>query len=86
MNALTLIVVLPLAGFVLNGVLGNRLGKPFVTVVGCGLPVLSFLVTVRCFLDLQVGGAPVIETAYAWAQVGGRSFDVPLLRRGAGQV
>ena len=39
MNLLTLIVLLPLAGFVLNGLLGNRLGKGFVSVVGCGLPI-----------------------------------------------
>ena len=39
---LTLIVLLPLAGFFLNGLLGNRLGKPFVTIVGCGLPLLAF--------------------------------------------
>ena len=44
---LTLIVLLPLLGFLLNGVLatqlgGNRVGKSFVTVVGCGLPILSF--------------------------------------------
>ena len=36
---LTVIVLLPLAGFLLNGLLGNRLGKRFVSVVGCGLPI-----------------------------------------------
>ncbi len=48
MDLLTLIVLLPLAGFVLNGLAGNRLGKRFVTVVGCGLPILAFLVAVKC--------------------------------------
>ena len=38
----TLIVLLPLAGFLLNGMLGNRLGKRFVSVVGCGLPIAAF--------------------------------------------
>ena len=76
-HLLSLIVVLPLAGFLLNGLAGNRLGKPFVSAVGCGLPILAFLVTVKCFLDLQGGGgAPLIEVAYTWAVIGGSSFEV----------
>ena len=55
MNLLTVIVLLPLVGFVLNGLLGNRLGRVFVSVVGCGLPILAFLATVRAFLQLQGG-------------------------------
>ncbi len=79
---LTLIVLLPLLGFLLNGVLatqlgGNRVGKRFVTVVGCGLPILSFLLTVKALLDLQAGGyAPLVETAYRWALIGRSSFEV----------
>ena len=56
MNLLTLIVLLPLAGFVLNGLAGNRLGKGFVSVVGCGLPIVAFMATVRAFLELQATG------------------------------
>jgi NADH-quinone oxidoreductase subunit L len=77
-HLLTLIVVLPLVGFVLNGGFGNRLGNRFVTVVGCGLPIVAFLLTIKCFLDLQAGGAPLIETAYTWARIGGRQFDISL--------
>ncbi|HSC62976.1 MAG TPA: NADH-quinone oxidoreductase subunit L [Caldimonas sp.] len=79
---LTTIVLLPLLGFLLNGVLatrlgGNRVGNPFVTVVGCGLPVVSFvLVLVACF-TLQAGGyAPLVETAYRWAQIGEGRFEI----------
>ncbi len=78
LHPLTLIVVLPLLGFVLNGGFGNRLGNRFVTVVGCGLPIVSFLLTIKCFLDLQAGGAPLIEAAYTWASIGGRTFDISL--------
>ncbi len=79
---LTLIVLLPLLGFVLNGVLatqlgGNRVGKRFVTVVGCGLPILSFLLVVKAFFDLQAGGyAPLVEVAYRWALIGRSSFEI----------
>jgi NADH-quinone oxidoreductase subunit L len=74
---LTLIVVLPLAGFFVNGLLGNRFGKPFVTAVGCGLPLLALVIAVKAFVDLAAsGGTPIIETAFTWARIGDRSFDV----------
>jgi NADH-quinone oxidoreductase subunit L len=77
MDLLTLIVLLPLAGFVLNGLLGNRLGKGFVSVVGCGLPILAFLATVRAFMQLQGGdGSALLETAYTWAVVGDFRFEI----------
>jgi NADH-quinone oxidoreductase subunit L len=76
-HLLTVIVLLPFAGFLLNGLLGNRLGKRFVSVVGCGLPILAFVAAVKCFLDLQAaGGAPLIETAYTWAVVGSDAFVI----------
>jgi len=82
MGLLTLIVVLPLIGFLVNGLLGTRLaaaplGKGVVTTVACGLPILSFLVAIKCFLDLLAGsGAPIVETAYVWTQVGQSHFDI----------
>jgi NADH-quinone oxidoreductase subunit L len=71
---LTLIVILPLAGFLLNGLLGNRLGKGFVSLVGCGLPILSFLLAVMAVRTLLAGEAPLVETAFRWALIG----DFPL--------
>jgi len=78
MNLLTVIVILPLVGFLLNGLLGPRLGKPFVSAVGCGLPILAFLAAVRCFLLVQGSGGeqPLVEVAYNWATFGDRSFDI----------
>ena len=79
---LTTIALLPLLGFVLNGVLatrlgGNRVGKPFVTVVGCGLPVVSFVLVVVACVTLHAGGyTPLVETAYRWAQIGEGRFEV----------
>jgi NADH-quinone oxidoreductase subunit L len=73
---LTLIVVLPLAGFLLNGLAGNRLGRGFVSAVGCGLPLLSFAAAVTAFQALQATGAPLIETAFRWALVGEFAFEV----------
>jgi NADH-quinone oxidoreductase subunit L len=77
MGLLTLIVLLPLLGFVLNGLLGNRLGKGFVSAVGCGMPAIAFAVTVKCFLDLKgAGWAPLAETAYVWTLVGQDTFEI----------
>jgi NADH-quinone oxidoreductase subunit L len=74
---LTAIVLLPLAGFLLNGLLGNRLGKRFVSFVGCGLPLFAFALAVKCFLDLRAaGGAPLLDVAYTWLGVGGDSFEI----------
>ena len=79
---LTLIVLLPLLGFLLNGVLatrlgGRRVGKAFVVVVGCGLPIAAFVLVVQALFALQAGGwTPLVETAYRWALIGHSSFDV----------
>jgi len=71
------IVLLPLLGFLLNGLLGNRLGKRFVTVVGCGLPIAAFAVALKYFFDLRAaGGAPIVEVAYTWFAVGKESLEV----------
>ncbi len=76
-NLLTAIVLLPLAGFLLNGLLGNRLGKGFVTMVGCGLPIAAFALAVKCFLDLGTGGnAALIDIAYTWFSAGNESFGI----------
>jgi len=72
-----LIVLLPLLGFLLNGLLGNRLGKRFVTVVGCGLPIAAFAVALKYFFDLRAaGGAPIVEVAYTWFAVGRESLEI----------
>src|SRR5271165_2029833 len=76
-HLLSLIILLPLAGFLLNGILGDRLGKRFVSAIGCGLPILAFLVTIQCFLGLQAsGGSPRLEIAYTWAIIGDSRFEV----------
>jgi NADH-quinone oxidoreductase subunit L len=82
MGLLTLIVVLPLLGFVVNGLLATRLaaaplGNGFVTTIACGLPIASFLLAVKCSVDLLAGGgAPIVETAFVWTQVADNSFPV----------
>ena len=47
-----LTVALPLLGFLVNGLLGRRLPAAAVSVVGCALPALSFVVTLGVFTQL----------------------------------
>ena len=72
-----LIVLLPLLGFLLNGLAGNRLGKRFVTAVGCGLPIAAFAVALKYFFDLQAtGGTPIVEVAYTWFAAGRDKLEI----------
>jgi len=73
---LTLIVVLPLIGFLLNGLFGNRLGRGFVSAVGCGLPVLAFLVAIMAVRGVLGSEAPLVETAFRWALIGDFTFEI----------
>jgi NADH-quinone oxidoreductase subunit L len=80
-HLLGLIVLLPLVGFLFNGLLATRLGgqrlnETAVNFIACALPALSFVLTVICFLQLQGGGAPLIEATYTWATIGGQSFGI----------
>ena len=72
-----MIVLLPLLGFLVNGLAGRRLGNRFVSVVGCGLPIAAFAVAVKYFLDLRAaGGAPIVEVAYTWLAAGKDTFEI----------
>ncbi len=52
LDYLWLIPLLPLIGSALNGLAGRRLGKSFVTWVGCGSAGLAFLAAMGAVLDL----------------------------------
>ena len=58
MGILTLIAVLPLVGFLLNGLLGNRLGKGFVSAVACGMPAIA--------LTVDTSAITAIANDYSW--------------------
>jgi NADH-quinone oxidoreductase subunit L len=73
---LALIALLPLVGFLLNGLAGHRLGKTVVGVVGCGLPLAAFALTVVATLELLARGEPLVATLYTWAVVGGFTFSI----------
>ena len=75
MTALILIPLLPLVGFLFNGLIGSRLSKSTVALVGCALPTLSFGVTVVLWKSLIAAGKPLTVTLFSWAVTTGFALD-----------
>ena len=54
---LWLIPLLPLAGFVVNGLVGRFLGKRVVSAIACGTVLLAFLISIGAIWQLNDPGA-----------------------------
>lgn len=70
---LYLIPILPLAGFLVNGLLIGRLPRPVVSLVACGSIGLSFILSVMLFLDLKslpVHARSIEQTLFTWISSG----------------
>jgi len=78
MIALWVIPVIPLVGFALNGLLGTRLGKGFVSAVGVGSAGLATLAAYSRLIPYlsSGGGTPVIEPYGSWIVAGSLSIDL----------
>jgi NADH-quinone oxidoreductase subunit L len=76
---LWLIPALPLAGFAVNGLLGKKLGKSFVSAVGTGSVGLATAVAFARLIPFLSGDhAPVVERIASWISAGGFSADIAL--------
>jgi NADH-quinone oxidoreductase subunit L len=75
------VIALPLAGAIINGLVGHRLPRTLVGLVACTAPLAAFVCSVRIFWALRtlgenastafVGGAPAINaTAFQWLSCG----------------
>ena len=78
MNQLILIPLLPLLGFLVNGLLGSRLPRKFVALIACGLPAAAFVLTFALFSNLTGGGDPIDVTLFTWAAFKSLQIDVAL--------
>ncbi|MCC9136823.1 NADH-quinone oxidoreductase subunit L [Pontibacter silvestris] len=66
-----LIPLLPLLGFILNGLGNRKLSKGIVRIVGCSTVLASFLIAVYLFFDFTANGSqPYIADFYNWISVG----------------
>src|SRR5438094_669666 len=79
LSHLWVIPALPLLGFVLNGLLGERAGRPFVSVVG---PLSSFLSAVAATIavfqyhNAYPHGQRYVNVVYNWISSGGIGADL----------
>ncbi|KAK1548345.1 hypothetical protein Q3G72_002802 [Acer saccharum] len=75
------VIALPLAGAIINGLVGHRLPRTLVGLVACTAPLAAFVCSARIFWALRtlgenastafVGGAPAINaTAFQWLSCG----------------
>jgi NADH-quinone oxidoreductase subunit L len=77
-----LAIAFPLAGVLLNGLLGRRLGRRFVSVVGPGVVALAFLVGFFSTLDLLAFPShdrAVVVSLWDWIWIGNFRVEVSLL-------
>src|SRR4051812_35412270 len=76
-SPLWLIPVIPLVGFLVNGLLGTRLGKSFVSFVGAGAAGLATIAAYSRLLPfLMEGRQTAVETVGSWITVGGLTLDL----------
>src|SRR5580692_6975403 len=77
---LWLIPILPLLGFLLNGIFGKRLAKPVINVIAVGSVVLSFLWVVKTLNALGAFSGGLEQTYkehyYTWIQSGALNISV----------
>ncbi|HEU0064724.1 MAG TPA: proton-conducting transporter membrane subunit, partial [Flavisolibacter sp.] len=58
-NLILLIPILPLIGFLINGLGRNYLSKSIVSIVGCGTVLGSFIISLMIFFQKHYSSAPV---------------------------
>jgi NADH-quinone oxidoreductase subunit L len=69
MHQLWLIPAIPLAGFLINGLLGRRFSKALINTIGIGSVLLSFAWALKTVLDL--GDSRFVEHYFNWIVAGG---------------
>lgn len=79
---LYLIVLFPLLGFIINGLVGQRLPRPIPGMIASGAVFAAFVVALLRFFDLlshAENARAISETVYTWINVGSFKVDVAFL-------
>jgi NADH-quinone oxidoreductase subunit L len=80
-----LIVIFPLAGTLVNGLLGRaiqeRFGEKIVGIIACSSVIFSFLLTIPVFISIvkRHDDQLIINNVYNWIKVGSLNIDISLL-------
>jgi len=78
-NLIWLIPILPLAGFVINGIGRNTLSKGVIGFLGSFLVLVSFGISLAVFLQVKSTGTPINVTIYDWFAIGDFHFQFAFL-------
>ncbi|WP_379969294.1 NADH-quinone oxidoreductase subunit L [Epilithonimonas sp. UC225_85] len=70
-NLVYAIVLLPLAGFIINGLFGKKLPKVVVGGLATLVVFASFVITTSIFFGFKSDSAPVIVKAFEWFRING---------------
>ncbi len=79
---LFLIPLLPLIGFLINGLLIGRLPKPVISLVGCASIGLSFVLSLMLFFELKgmpEGSRMIEQVLFSWIPAGSFHVDIAYL-------
>lgn len=79
---LFLIPLLPLIGFLINGLLIGRLPKPVISLVGCASIGLSFVLSLMLFFELKgmpEGSRMIEQVLFSWIPSGSFHVDIAYL-------
>ncbi|MBR0571934.1 NADH-quinone oxidoreductase subunit L [Microvirga sp. STS03] len=75
-----LIPLLPLIGFIVNGLGNRKLAKGMVSLIGCGTVLASFLISVYLFVDFTANGSRAYTVDfYNWISVGNMQIGFSFL-------
>ncbi|MGZ3778934.1 MAG: proton-conducting transporter transmembrane domain-containing protein, partial [Mucilaginibacter sp.] len=69
-NYIWLIPILPLAGFLINGLGRNALSKSVIGVIGSLVVLASFGLSVGAFLQIKSSGVPINVNMFDWFEIG----------------
>jgi NADH-quinone oxidoreductase subunit L len=56
-----LVPLFPLIGFLINGLGRKSLSKSMISIIGCGVMLASFVVSLLVFFDVKANGATIVE-------------------------
>src|SRR5512146_2269593 len=79
LDTLGLIPLVPFIGFLLNGLLGKRAGKTFVSIVGPGAALVAALLGTWAtfdYLHAYPDGQRHVNLVYQWMNAGGIGTDI----------
>ena len=63
------IPLLPLIGFLINGLLRRQLPKPLIAIIGCGVILFSFVISVLIFMQVKNLGALGAQESFTGSTV-----------------